>query len=80
MRTIGTGKAVSSNYIEYEGNRDKDKILSIKEYLDEIKRYLNDLIDLKSKGEWNIKLIMSINCFPLNILVKYVLCIQSLMA
>ena len=80
MRKIGTGKAVSSNYIEHEGNRDKDKTLSIKEYLDEIKQYLNDLIDLKSKGEWNIKLIMSINCFPLNILVKHVLCIQSLMA
>ena len=44
-KPIRTGKAFSSNCIEYECNGDKDKALSIKEYLDKIKPYLNDLLD-----------------------------------
>ena len=53
-KPIRTGKAFSSNYTEYESNGDKDKTLSIEEYLDEIKPYLNELTDnLKTKGEWN---------------------------
>ena len=31
------GNVLSKNYIEYESNGDKDKTLSIKEYLDLIK-------------------------------------------
>ena len=30
------GNAFSSNYIEYKSNGDKDKTLSIKDYLDKI--------------------------------------------
>ena len=45
--------AFSSNYIEYESNKDKDKTLSIEEYLDEVKQYLNDSIDgFKTRVEW----------------------------
>ena len=33
----------SSNYIEYENSRDKDKTLSIEEYLDNIRPYLSNL-------------------------------------
>ena len=45
--------AFSSNYIEYESNKDKDKTLSIEEYLDEVKPYLNDSIDgFKTRVEW----------------------------
>ena len=34
---MGTSNAFSSNYIEYESNGDKDKPLSIEEYLNEIR-------------------------------------------
>ena len=61
-KPIRTGNAFSSNYIEYESNGDKDKTLSIKEYLDGIKPYLNGLIDdLKTKGECKIQLTIAIS-------------------
>ena len=44
--------AFSSNYIEYNSSGDKDKTLSIKDYLDEIKPCLSDIInDHKTKGK-----------------------------
>ena len=56
--------AFSSNYIEYKSNGDKDKTLSIKDYLDEVKPYLSDIInDHKTQGEWKIHLTMAINFF-----------------
>ena len=46
------GNGFSSNYTEYKINGDKDKTLSIKDYLDEIKPYLSDIInDHKTQGE-----------------------------
>ena len=39
------GNAFSSNYIEYKSIGDKDKNLSIRDYLDEIKPYLSDMIN-----------------------------------
>ena len=58
------GNAFSSNYIEYKSNGDKDKTLSIKDYLDEIKTYLSDIInDHKIQGEWKIHLTMAIIIF-----------------
>ena len=51
-------------YIQYESIVDKDKNLSIKEYLDIIKPYLSDIInDHKTQGEWKIQLTMAINFF-----------------
>ena len=39
-----------NNYFEYESNSDRNKILSIKEYLDEFKAYLKDIMNnLKKK-------------------------------
>ena len=75
-KPVRIGNAFSSNYIEYKSNRDKDKTLSIKDYLDEIKPYLSDIInDHKTQGEWKIHLTMAINFFILKILKKFVLCI-----
>ena len=55
---------MSSNYIEYESNGDKDKALSIEEYLDEITPYLNNFIDEhRIQGEWKIQLTLTINFF-----------------
>ena len=51
-----------NNYIEYKSEGDKDKILSVKEYLDMIRPYLSDMInDHRTQGEWKIQLTLSIN-------------------
>ena len=40
---------MSSNYIEYESNGDRNKTLSIKEYLYKITPYIKDILnDLKN--------------------------------
>ena len=45
----------NSNYIEYESKGDKNKTLSIKEYLNMIRPYLRDIInDHKTQGEWKV--------------------------
>ena len=63
-KPIRIGNAFSSNYIDYKGNGDKDKNLSIKDYLDEIKAYLSDIInDQKTQGEWKIHITMAIKFF-----------------
>ena len=52
----------SNNYIEYKRNDDKNKILSVEEYLDKIKPYLRGIInDLKQSHTWNIQLTTTIN-------------------
>ena len=61
-KPLRTGNAFNSNYIEYEGNGDKNKSLSIKKYLDQIKSFLSHVInEHKTEGEWKIHLIMAIN-------------------
>ena len=48
--------------MEYESKGYKDKILSIKEFLNIIRPYLSDIInDHKTQGEWKIQLSMTIN-------------------
>ena len=52
-KPIKTNDAFNSNYIEYEYKGDKNKTLSIKEYLNMIRPYLRDIInDHKTQGEW----------------------------
>ena len=44
--TVKTVNAFNNNnYIQYESIGDKDKSLSIKEYIDMIRQYLTDLIN-----------------------------------
>ena len=63
-KPIRIGNTFSSNYIEYKSNGDKDKTLSIKDYLDEIKPYLSDIINYhKTQGECKIHITMAINFF-----------------
>ena len=46
------GNAFSSNYIEYNSNGEKHKSLSIKEYLNMIRPYLNGITNYyKTQGE-----------------------------
>ena len=52
----------NNNYIQYESKGDKDKMLTIREYLNMIRPYLLDMInDYKNKGEWIIQLSAEIN-------------------
>ena len=50
----------NNNYIEYESNGDRNKNLSVKEYLSEIKAFLKDIItDLQKSGTWKIQLTIN---------------------
>ena len=52
----------NNNYIEYESNGDKNRNLSLGEYLNKIKPYLrNIIIDLQNSDTWKIQLTIAIN-------------------
>ena len=54
----------NGNYIQYESRG--DKILTLKEYLDLIEKYLRKLINYyKNKGEWKVQLIAGISFISL---------------
>ena len=45
----------SKNYIEYKSNCDKNKILSVEEFIYKITAYLKNIInDLKKSSTWKI--------------------------
>ena len=59
---IRIGNIWNNNYIEYESNSDKNKNLSLKEYLSEIKPYLGDIIiNLQKSSTWKVRLTIAIN-------------------
>ena len=45
-KQVREGSFWSDNYIEYESDGDRNKTLSIEEYFNKIKPYLNDIINL----------------------------------
>ena len=52
----------SNNYIKYESNGDKNKTLSVEEYLNKISPYLKDIINnLKKSYTWKIQLTITNN-------------------
>ena len=52
----------SNNYIEYESNGDRNKTLSVEEYLNKIRPYLKDIIkNLKQSDTWEIQLTIANN-------------------
>ena len=54
----------NNNYVQYKSRG--DKILTLKEYLDLIEKYLRMLINYyKNKGEWKLQLIAEINFISL---------------
>ena len=58
-KPIITNAAFNNNYIQYESKGNKDKILTISEYLDMIRPYLSDIIN-DHKIKENGKLIQAI--------------------
>ena len=62
-KPIKTYEAFDNSYVEYQSEINKNKILSIKEYLYTIRQYLSDKIN-DYKGERKIQLSMKINFVP----------------
>ena len=61
---IRIGNAFSSNHVKHKSNRDKDKSLSVKEYLYMIRPHLRGIIhDYKTQGDWEIHLTIAISFF-----------------
>ena len=54
-KPVKTVSALNNNYIQYESIGDKDKNLSIKEYIDIIRPCLSDITNNhKTQGEWKV--------------------------
>ena len=53
---------MNNDYIEYESNSDRNKNVSVKQYINVIKPYLKDMIiDLQISDMWKIQLTIAIN-------------------
>ena len=65
----------NSHFIEFASNGDRNKIVSINEFLDVTKSYLKDIINnLKKSDTWKIYLTIAINfIFPKDIDEKSVM-------
>ena len=61
------------NYKYYESRGDKDKKLSVKQYLYKIMPYLSDLINDHKTNEWKIQINMHVNFIFLMIQEKLIL-------
>ena len=52
----------SNNYIEYKSKDHRNKTLSVKEYLNNIRPYLKDVVNnLKKSDTWKIQLTIAVN-------------------
>ena len=70
------GNFWNNNYIEYENNGDRNKNLSVKEYINEVKLYLRDIIiDLQKSDTW-----MRLSRNFLNHLSRYQIGLETLMS
>ena len=50
-KPVRVGIFWSNNYIEYESNGDRNKTLSVEEYLNKIRPYLKDIINTLKKSD-----------------------------
>ena len=61
-KPVRVGNFWNNNYIEYESNCDRKKMLLVEVYLNKIRSYLKEIInDLKNVDTWEIQLIIAIN-------------------
>ena len=61
-KSVRVNNCWSNSYIEYESNGDRNKILSIEEYLNKIRTYLKDIINnLKKSDTWKIQVTIANN-------------------
>ena len=63
----------NNNYIEYESNSDKNRNLSLDEYLNKIEPYLgNTIIGVHNSDAWKIQLTITIKFFLQKIVKRIV--------
>ena len=55
------GNFWSNSYIEYKSNGDRNKTLSVEEYLNKIRPYLKDINNLRKSDTWKIQLTIAIS-------------------
>ena len=61
-KPVRVNSSWNNNYIEYKSSGDKNKLLSVEEYLNKIRAYLRGLVnDLKQSDTWEIQLTIAIN-------------------
>ena len=61
-KPISEGNFWNNNYIEHESNGDRNKHLSLHEYLEKTRPYLRDIIiDVQESDTWKIQLTITIN-------------------
>ena len=61
-KTVRIGNFWSRNYIEYESNGDRNKTLSLEEYLNRVKPYFqNSINDLKKSDTWKTQITIATN-------------------
>ena len=69
-KPVRVGNFWSNNYIEYD---DRNKTLSVEEYLNKTRPYLKDIIyDLRKFHSWKIQLMITITLCVLKITMKSV--------
>ena len=57
-KPVRVGNFWSNNYMEYKSNDDRNKTLSVEEYINKIKPYLKDI---KKSDTWKIKIAIANN-------------------
>ena len=63
-KPVRVNNFLSNNYIECKSNGDKNRILSVDEYLDKIRQYLKDITnELKKSDALKIKLTVTISLY-----------------
>ena len=61
-KPVRVNKSWSKIYIEYASNGDRNKALSVQEYLNKTRLYLKDILNnLKKSGTWKIQLTIANN-------------------
>ena len=71
-KLVKVGIFRDNNYIKYKRSGDRNKNLSVKEYLNEIKPYLRDkILNLQKSDTWKIQLTIAINFISSKDVDKY---------
>ena len=61
-KPLRIGNFWNNSYIKFESSANKNKNLSVKEYLDKIKLYMRDtIINLQKSDSWKVQLTIEIN-------------------
>ena len=72
-KLVRAGNSWGNSYIRYESNADRNKILSVEEYLNEIRPYFKHIMNnIKTSETWKNQSTIAINFFLLQINMKNV--------